>query len=144
MSQVWREYDPYTGVTSINHATDDDDYVTVRREQDVQGILDTTAETRNTGSADIGIKKDLWAYCTIPLVVQYELLNKGINIYNKDHTKKVLDEINANYPHLKYTNKKHALGGRPFSRKLQVSPIEESLTKLGQSATESSKKILTT
>ena len=143
MSQKWTEYDPYTGVTSINYATDDDDYVTVRREQDVQGILDTTAETRNTGSADIGIKKDLWAYCTIPLVVQYEMLNKGINVFNKDHTKKVLDEINANYPHLKYTTKTHALGGKRFAKKLPVSPIEASLTEPGQSSTESSKRILT-
>ena len=143
MSLTWKEYDPYTGVTSINYATDEDDYVTVRREQDVQRILDTTAETRNTASADIGIKKDLWAYCTIPLVVQYEMLNKGINVYNKDHTKKVLDEINANYPHLKYTNKTHALGGKRFVKKLPVSPIEESLTELGQSVKESSKKILT-
>lgn len=144
MSQTWREYDPYTGVTTINVANDDDDLVTVHTMQDVQPILDSMAEARNTNATDKGIKKDLWFYCTIPKTVQYEMLKKGINIFNKDHTKKVLDEINANYPKLKTTTKTHALGGRPFSRKLPVSPIEASLTELGQSATGSSKKILTT
>lgn len=144
MSQTWKEYDPYTGVTTINHATDDDDLVTVHRMQDVQPILDTMAEARNTNATDKGIKKDLWFYCTIPKVVMYEMLNKGINVFNKDHTKKVLDEINANYPYLKTTTKTHALGGKPFAKKLPLSPIEESLTKPGPSATESSKRILTT
>jgi hypothetical protein len=109
MSIKWREYDPYTGVTSINVTSDDDETVTVRREQDVQPILDMTAEARNTNAADIGIKKDIWFYCTIPVTVQYEMLNKGINIFNKDHTAKVLEEINANYPKLKLTNKTHSL-----------------------------------
>jgi hypothetical protein len=104
----WTEYDPYTGVTEINDAYDDDDYVHVRYAQDVQPLLDSTAETRNTRSAD-DPKKDLHKYASVPVVVQHELLLKGINIFNPDHMPRVLEEINLHYPHLKYTEKTHSL-----------------------------------
>lgn len=103
----WSEYDPYTGVTEINDAYDDDDFVHVRYVQDVQPLLDSTAETRNTKSADG--KRELSKYASVPVVVQYELLKKGINIFNPDHMPRVLEEINANYPNLRYTEKKHSL-----------------------------------
>ena len=104
----WKEYDPYTGVTEINDAYDDDDFVHVTYQQDVQPLLDSTAETRNTKSAD-DPKRELRKYASIPVLVQHELMNKGINVFNPDHMPKVLEEINANYPHLKYTDKTHSL-----------------------------------
>ena len=107
----WTEYDPYTGVTEINDAYDDDDLVHVRYQQDVQPLLDSTAETRNTKSAD-DPKRELRKYASIPVLVQYELLNKGINVFNPDHMPRVLAEINANYPNLRYTDKIHSLTHR--------------------------------
>ena len=119
----WLEHDPYTGVTAINDAYDDDDFVHVRYQQDVQPLLDSMAETRNTKSADG--KKDLHLYCSIPVLVQHELLRKGINVFNPDHMPKVLAEINANYPHLKATDKTHALGSRrPVSSQKQETTPE--------------------
>lgn len=103
----WCEYDPYTGVTEINDAYDDDDFVHVRYMQDVQPLLDSTAETRNTRSADG--KRELSKYASVPVVVQHELMRKGINIFNPDHMPRVLEEINAHYPHLRYTDKVHSL-----------------------------------
>ena len=115
MSHIrWTEYDPYSGVTEINNAYDDDDLVHVTYQQDVEPLLSLTAETRNTRSAD-DPKKGLRKYCSIPVTVQHELLKKGINVYNPDHMPAVLREINENYPRLKYTEKTHALGSRRAS-----------------------------
>ena len=121
----WTEYDAYTGVTEINVASDMDEEVTVHRVQDVQPLLDHTAEARNTKAADG--KNQVKLYCSIPPVVQYELLNKGINVFNPDHMPKVLAEINTNYRHLKYTDKTHALGSRRPSSTVK----QESLTPPG-------------
>lgn len=134
MSLKWIERDPYTGVTSINVAGDDDGLVTVHRTEDVQPTLDLAAEARNTNAADIGIKKDLWFYCKIPVTVQYALLNKGINIFDKNSTAKVLEEINANYPKLKMTNKTHSLTPKRNATSLSKpsdSPTPESSTTPG-------------
>jgi hypothetical protein len=126
MSLKWTEYDPYTGVTEINVADEDGDDIRTHRVQDVEPLLARTAEARNTGSADAG-NKDLRLYASVPMVVAYELLNKGINVFNPDHMPKVLAEINSNYPHLKYTNKTHALG----SKRPQSSQKQETSTQPG-------------
>lgn len=111
MSIQWKEYDPYTGVTATYISDDESDEVRVHREQDVSLLLDTTMETRNTRGADRPLE-ELHAYCTVPVVVQHQLLQKGINVFNPDHMPRVLAEINANYPKLKYTDKTHALGSK--------------------------------
>jgi hypothetical protein len=111
MSVRWTEYDPYSGVTEINDASEDDWEIRTRRIQDVEPLLARTAEARNTGDVD-NASKELRLYCSIPMVVAYELLNKGINVFNPDHMPKVLSEVNTNYPHLKYTNKTHSLTSR--------------------------------
>jgi hypothetical protein len=111
------EYDPYTGVKTTTYIPDDDDVVHVTKEQDVQPLLEMNAEARNTQSADGGIKRGLWKYCSIPMVVCYELMKKGINVYNPDHMPKVLAEINSHYPYLKNTDKTHALKKSPKGTK---------------------------
>ena len=104
----WQTYDPVTGVHEINDPHPFEDKVTVRKVQDVQGLLDRNAYLRNTNATDIGIKKGLWHYCSIPLVVQYELLSKyGLNIHDNNHTERVFQVINRDYPYLKTTNKNH-------------------------------------
>jgi hypothetical protein len=121
------EYDPYTGVKTTTYIPDDDDDIHVTKEQDVSSILDMNAEARNTKSADNGIQKGLWKYCSIPMVVAYEMLKKGINVYNPDHLPRVLAEVNTHYPHLKNTDKTHAIG----SRKPKPSQSAESSTRRG-------------
>lgn len=129
MSTVrWEEYDPYTGVTEINVAEEDGDEIRTHRVQDVQPLLDRATETRNTGSGDRA-SKELHLYASIPMVVAYELLKKGINVFNPDHMPRVLQEINSNYPKLKYTDKTHALG----SRRPSSSQTQESSTTPGPS-----------
>lgn len=133
MSVRWTEYDPYTGVTAINDASEDDWEIRTHRVQDVDPLLRTTAEARNTKSADRP-GKDMHLYCSIPMVVCYELLNKGINVFNPEHMPKVLEEINTNYPHLKYTDKTHSLKTRRIvasSSEPQSSPKPETSTQPG-------------
>lgn len=108
----WLEYDPLTGMTEINTADEDAGTVTVHKLQNVEGVLERAAYARNTGSTDIGIKKGLWHYASIPLVVQYEMLTKhGVNINNKNHWPRVFDLLNRDYPYLKTTTKTHATRG---------------------------------
>lgn len=123
----WTEYDPYTGVTEINDAYDGDDLVHVRYQQNVQPVLDSMAETRNTKSAD-NAGKDIKFYARVPILVQYELLNKGINVLNPEHMPKVLAEINANYPHLKATDKTHSLTHRKATSVISSSVESNSAT----------------
>ena len=47
------------------------------------------------------IKKGWWHYATIPPIVQLQLRAKGINISDPDHQKRMIQEINTNYPYLK-------------------------------------------
>lgn len=122
----WVEHDPYTGVTEINVASDDDVDVTVHRQQDVEPLLNLTAEARNTKAVDK--KGNLNLYCSIPMVVCYELYKKGINVFNPDHMPRVLKEINSSYPHLKYTDKTHAIG----SKRPSGSPKPENLIEPGR------------
>lgn len=79
----------------------------VEHVQDVQPLIDRNRELINTGATDAGIKKGLWLYASIPLTVVVELRNKGINVYNREHRRRVFQEINTNYPYLKTTHKTH-------------------------------------
>ena len=84
------------------------DTTTITTVQDVSSILDRMKNVRNEIGDKSLIKEEFWHYATIPEVVEIELRNKGINIYDKNDTKRILREINENYPYLKATNKKHA------------------------------------
>jgi hypothetical protein len=88
---------------SYDEGTDTTRITTV---QDVSGLLDRLKDKRNVMGRD-ALKGEFWHYATIPEVVEIELRNKGIDIYNKDHTKALLKEINSNYAWLKATDKKH-------------------------------------
>lgn len=135
MSVRWTEYDPYTGVTEINDASEDDWEIRTHRVQDVEPLLAETAETRAIRGVD-NPKKGLRKYCSIPMVIAYELLNKGINVFNPDHMPRVIAEINANYPKLKYTDKTHSLEKKRIVTSLkepQDSQSQETSTQPGPS-----------
>ena len=102
------EYDPLTGVEQWVDATDDN-RLQVHYRQDVEPIKDYAATLRNGGLTDRGIKNDLWLYAVIPPVVILELRNRGIDVFNRNHQKRVFEEINQNYPHLKTTEKTHSI-----------------------------------
>lgn len=84
------------------------DQVAITTHQDVTGFLDRMNAMRNTPEySQHGMKEDWWHYASIPTVVEIELRKKGLDIYNKDHIKRILKEINTNYPYLRATDKCH-------------------------------------
>lgn len=103
-------YDEATGTADYLDVIEDGGKLIANVEftQDVSGLLDRNAELANTGATDAGIKKGLWHYASIPLTVVVELRNKGINIYDKSHHKRMFQEINRNYPYLRVTHRTHA------------------------------------
>lgn len=99
------DFDPVTG---ISHYTDYDETtgnMKIRYVQDVQPILDYTRALAADGGTDQGIKKGFWLYAKIPAVVQVHLKLKGIDINDPSATKRIIEEINTNFPHLRTTQK---------------------------------------
>lgn len=75
--------------------------------QDVSALLDAIKQKRES-TQQFGKVEEFAHYATIPTTVIIDLKNKGIDIFNKDHTKAMLKEINTTYPYLKTTTKYHA------------------------------------
>ena len=115
----WSEYDPNTGITEINEYDEINDVLHTTKVQDCTALVDHNRELKATRATDIGIKKGLWLYCSIPVGVQYELLWKhGVDITQRDHWPRLFDLINKEYPDLKTTDKTHSF--RNGSRKVIV------------------------
>ena len=99
------DYDPLTGVTHLTEQVGDE--TIVHTVQDLTPLIERNKKIANEGIKDAGIKESWWHYCDIPPVVELALKKKGIDIHNPDHGKAMFKEINANYPYLKLTHKKH-------------------------------------
>lgn len=100
-------YDASTGQTEYMDV-DSEGIVSLRTEEDVQPLLDLNQSFRNEGIKNV---KGAWIrhYATVPMTVILEMRNKGIDFYKKDHQKRVFQEIEANYPHLKVDNMRHSV-----------------------------------
>lgn len=100
------DYDPDRGVETWEDMYDGK--LQIHYRQDVEPVLEYTKMLRNSGLADQGIKRDMWHYAQIPPVVIMEMRFKhGVDVFNRDHEKKVFELINREYPHLRTTNKWH-------------------------------------
>jgi hypothetical protein len=100
--------DPITGVTQYYDYDPVKDQHFIHNVQDVTPLLEKLQQTRNNPEVwSKGVKENWVHYASIPPVIEMELKNKGIDIYNKHQTKELLKEINTNYPWLKTTTKKH-------------------------------------
>lgn len=99
------DYDPLTGLRYDWEWDAEKGEATIRTTQDVQPIIDRAKALANDSLRDNGIKKGWWHYCYVPPIVELQLRAKGINIHDKGATKRLLEEINTNYPHLKVTQK---------------------------------------
>lgn len=76
----------------------DTSYITL--EQDVSGTLDAIANKRNENRWQKEVKEDFVHFCSIPPVVELELRNRGLNIYDKNCTKRLMQVIQSEYPYL--------------------------------------------
>jgi hypothetical protein len=89
------DYDPLTGDVSITTT------------QDVSETLDVLKTKRDDPEAwKKGVKECFAHYASIPVIVEMELKKKGISIYDKNCSKRLIQEIEQNYPYLKVTDKK--------------------------------------
>lgn len=89
---------------------DDDKELRVHYRQDFEPYLNWSKMLRNDGLTDKGIKNEMWLYASIPPIVIMDLRYRfGIDVFNKDHQKKLLEVINKDYPYLKCTEKVHAV-----------------------------------
>lgn len=100
------DYDPITGVTQYFHYDELTGGWGIESVQDVEPILEANKKLQNheTYSKD-GIKNEFWHVATIPVVIQEKWLREdGIDIYNRDHWKKVKMKLNdPDYRYLKAT-----------------------------------------
>lgn len=87
-----------------------DNKLQVHYRQDVEPTLEYAKTLRNAGATDYGIKKDLWHYAQIPPVIILEMKFKhGVDVFDKNHLKRVFELLNREYPYLKCTEKHHEL-----------------------------------
>jgi hypothetical protein len=79
--------------------------------QDVEPVLDIAKVERTEGLSDkAGKKQELYLYARIPPVIQLKLkYEKGLDINNRNHMKRIFEVINSEYPMLKCTEKTHRL-----------------------------------
>lgn len=94
--QTFYDYDPVRDQAFLTYT------------QDVSHFLDRMQAIRN--NPDIckqGMKEEWWYYCSIPEVIELDLMKKGLFLHNKHQTKDILKEINTNYPKLRATEKWH-------------------------------------
>ena len=84
--------------------------VIMHKRGDCRPVIEHVKKIRNSGeNDDKAIKNDWWHYATIPAAIEIALRDRGINIYNKNHTKDMIRVINEEYPYLKATNLHHEI-----------------------------------
>lgn len=110
MSKRVLDHDPLTGET-VYWDYRDGDSLTITHSQDVESILGSVSALRNDDDySKAGIKHDNWHYARIPNVVMLEMKQKyGIDMMGKHIDWPAVTRcIDAHYPYLKATTKRHA------------------------------------
>ena len=95
---TWFSYDPLTDETVISYTADS------------TPILERNKRFANDDEySKKGIKDEFWHFATIPVEVQMDwLINKGVDIYNPNDTKKISQLLNdPDYRYLKTTAGRH-------------------------------------
>ena len=102
------DYDPFTGITTSVDYCNSSDTTIVSAEQDVSKLLDANKVMQNDDSYWKSGVKNSWAhYASYPAIVIEKWLNEfGVNVFDKDHQKKVMELTNRpEYKYLKTTTK---------------------------------------
>ena len=83
--------------------------IRITTEQDLKPFLEKMKRKRSMSNEiwTNGLKEEWLHYCSIPPVVIMELKNKGIDVFNPEDEKRMLQEINRNYPYLKTVDHKN-------------------------------------
>jgi hypothetical protein len=83
--------------------------IRITTEQELKPFLERMKAIRQHSSDtwNKGLKESWLRYCSIPPVVIMELKQKGIDVFNPNDEKRMLQEINRNYPYLKTVDHKN-------------------------------------
>lgn len=105
------DFDPFTGIEQIFHYDESKDSYTIEyKAADVEPQLDAAATLKNDPDyTKSGMKSGWLHYAHIPTAVQLKWLYEyGVDVYNKDHQKKVWQLVNdPEFRRLKTTDKYH-------------------------------------
>lgn len=109
------EYDPLTGIRTDTHWDDMTQEMTLIRTADVEPVLDFSKKISNeVGMNREDMKKGWWLYAKLPPIVILQMRAKGINVFDQNDQRKMFEEINAEYPHLKCTTGKEFGKGKQY------------------------------
>lgn len=108
MSRKFLDFDPTTGLLTTTAYEDGKNVV--KYEQDCQPYWDINAEYRaNDDRWRQGVKEGLAHAAFVPDVVIVDMKTRfGVNFYDKDQRKRVLQLIETEYPYCKTTSKRIA------------------------------------
>lgn len=109
MAWEFFDHDPITGTTEYfdyDHITG---RIAIRTVQDVEPVVEFCKAMVNEQVGDANFRGEGWLYAALPMAVVGQMLRKGINIMDSNDSKKLLDEINSNYPYLKTTHRHHSI-----------------------------------
>lgn len=103
-------YDPMSKLTTYTEYDPVSDTTKVGCEQDVSSLLEINKNLQNNEDySKQGIKEGWWHYASYPAIIIEKWLNEyGVNVFDRDHQKKVLELTNRpEYRYLKTTTKMH-------------------------------------
>jgi hypothetical protein len=103
------DYDPVTGASYYFDHDESSNKTYIRTEQDVKPLLDLNMAYRNEGIKKLPSGAMLRHYASVPMTVILEMRAKGIDFYDQNDARKVIQEIEANYPLLKVDNMRHGV-----------------------------------
>lgn len=108
MSRKFLSFDPTTGLLTTTAYEDGRNII--KYEQDLQPFWDANAESRaDTDRWKKGVKESLAHAAFVPDLVIVDMKTRfGVNFYDKDQRKRVLQLIETEYPNCKLTDKKLA------------------------------------
>ena len=94
-----------TGDMVENFTYTDEGIVQVQTIQDPTKYIKAAADARDSESITTPAG-DMHRYASIPAGVVVEMINKGLNPYDRDNLELLKREIDLNYPYLKTTNRR--------------------------------------
>lgn len=103
------DYDPVTGVRETFEYDPMNDLTIIHTEQDVEPYLELNKARQNELQDRRELLSDMSHYACIPnVIIQKWLVEEGINVFDKNHQKKVFQKLNSpEYRYLKSTTFTH-------------------------------------
>jgi tetrahydromethanopterin S-methyltransferase subunit G len=109
MDWEYFDHDPITGLTEYYSYDPITDRIAIKAVQDVEPVVDFCKAMVNQQIGDKNFRGEGWLYAALPMSIVGQLMQKGINIMDSNDNKRLLEEINTNYPYFKTTHRHHAV-----------------------------------